>query len=65
LITGKWADIGKFKVPTLRGMAARAPYFHDGVGTTFNDVINSYNLRFSIGFTTQEETDLANFLAAL
>jgi cytochrome c peroxidase len=65
LITGKWADIGKFKVPTLRGMAARAPYFHDGVGTTFNDVINSYNLRFSIGFTNQEEIDLANFLAAL
>jgi cytochrome c peroxidase len=65
LITGKWADIGKFKVPTLRGMAAWAPYFHDGVGTTFNDVINSYNLWFSIGFTTQEETDLASFLTAL
>jgi alpha-tubulin suppressor-like RCC1 family protein len=65
LITGKWADIGKFKVPTLRGLAARAPYFHNGVGTTLNDVVNSYNLRFSIGFTPQDETDLVNFLNAL
>jgi hypothetical protein len=65
LITGKWADIGKFKVPTLRGLASRAPYFHDGVGTTFIDVIHSYDARFSIGFTQQDETDLANFLAAL
>jgi hypothetical protein len=27
LITGKWDDIGKFKGPVLRGLAARAPYF--------------------------------------
>ena len=30
LITGKWADIGKFKVPVLRGLSSRAPYFHNG-----------------------------------
>jgi len=29
LSSGKWADIGKFKVPTLRLLAARAPYFHN------------------------------------
>jgi hypothetical protein len=65
LITGKWADLGKFKVPSLRGLAARAPYFHDGTGTTQFDVIQSYNKRFNIGFTVQEQTDLANFLNAL
>jgi cytochrome c peroxidase len=27
LITGKWTDIGKFKGPMLRGLAARAPYY--------------------------------------
>jgi cytochrome c peroxidase len=65
LITGKWADIGKFKVPTLRGLASRAPYFHDGAGTTINDVLHSYDARFTIGFTPQERSDLANFLNAL
>ena len=27
---GVWADLAKFRVPPLRGLAARAPYFHDG-----------------------------------
>jgi hypothetical protein len=65
LITGKWADLGKFKVPTLRGAAARMPLFHDGTGTTMSDVIQSYDQRFTIGFTTQDRIDLANFLSAL
>src|SRR5207249_9022932 len=26
LITGKWEDVGAFKVPILRGLAARAPH---------------------------------------
>jgi cytochrome c peroxidase len=30
MITGNCADIGKFKGPILRGLAARAPYFHNG-----------------------------------
>lgn len=25
MVTGKWADIGLFKGPTLRALAARAP----------------------------------------
>jgi alpha-tubulin suppressor-like RCC1 family protein len=65
LITGKWADISKFKVPTLRGLAARAPYFHSGVGTTTIDVIHSYEARFNISLSNQDETDLSNFLSAL
>jgi cytochrome c peroxidase len=32
LISGKCADLGKFKVPRLNGLAARAPYFHNGAG---------------------------------
>jgi cytochrome c peroxidase len=34
LITGKFADVGKFKGPILRGLAARAPYFHNGSAQT-------------------------------
>ena len=30
LISGKWLDIGKVKVPILRGLAAHPPYFHNG-----------------------------------
>ena len=30
LVTGKWKDIGRFKGPILRALAARAPYFHNG-----------------------------------
>ena len=26
-VTGAWSDLGRFKTPTLRGLAARAPYF--------------------------------------
>lgn len=65
LITGKWADIGKFKGPILRGLAARAPYFHNGVAANLKDVIEFYNTRFGIGLTEQEKADLAAFMAAL
>lgn len=65
LITGKWADIGKFKGPVLRALAARAPYFHNGSAQTLSDVIDFYNVRFSMGLTQGEKADLAAFLSAL
>lgn len=65
LLTGRWADIGKFKVPTLRGLAARAPYFHGGSSPTIETVVGFYNFRFAMGLTTLERADLANFLRAL
>jgi cytochrome c peroxidase len=65
LITGKWTDIGKFKGPILRGLAARPPYFHNGFAATLTDVINFYNARFAIGFTAQERADLLAFLQSL
>lgn len=65
LITGKWADIGKFKGPILRGLQMRPPFFHDGSAATLQDVIAFYNTRFSIGLTTKEQNDLLAFLQAL
>jgi cytochrome c peroxidase len=65
LISGKCADIGKIKGPILRGLAARAPYFHNGSATTLLDVINFYDQRFSIGFTDQQKQDLVAFLQTL
>jgi hypothetical protein len=65
LITGKCADIGKVKGPILRGLAARAPYFHNGSAATLSDVVNFYDQRFGIQFTDQQKADLVAFLSSL
>jgi cytochrome c peroxidase len=65
LLTGKCADIGKIKVPQLRGLAAHAPFFHDGSAQDLASVVNFYNSRFNINFTSQEKQDLIQFLRTL
>jgi hypothetical protein len=65
LITGKWTDIGKFKGPILRGLAGRAPYFHNGSAATLDEVVDFYNGRFNIGLSAQEHVDLVAFLRSL
>src|SRR5208283_5116143 len=80
LISGNCNDIGSFKTPTLRGIAARAPYFHDGSAATLEDVVNFYNQRFQMcvpttqggtctpeaeGLSQQNIDDLTNFLGSL
>jgi cytochrome c peroxidase len=64
-ITGKWDDLGLFKTPTLRGLAARAPYFHNGIAATLEDVVRHYEKNFGFRFTDQERADLVAFLNAL
>ena len=65
LISAKCADIGKVKGPILRGLAARAPYFHNGSAATLLDVVQFYNQRFNLGFTDQQKSDLVAFLKTL
>jgi cytochrome c peroxidase len=65
MITGKWRDVGKFKGPILRGLAARAPYFHNGSATTLQQVVEFYQTRFNIQLTAQETADLIAFLRSL
>ncbi|HTM09972.1 MAG TPA: hypothetical protein VL754_16430 [Verrucomicrobiae bacterium] len=65
LITGKWKDIGRFKGPVLRDLAARAPYFHNGSAADLKTVVDFYDQRFGIGFTDQEKSDLIAFLETL
>ena len=65
LISGLWKDIGRFKGPTLRGLAAHAPYFHNGSAPDIAAVVDFYDQRFGIGFTDQEKQDLVAFLRAL
>jgi hypothetical protein len=65
MTTGLWADVGRFKVPSLRNLSARAPYFHNGTAGSLDAVVNFYNNRFNMGLTSQEHADLVAFLAAL
>jgi cytochrome c peroxidase len=65
-----------FKVPTLRDVARRGPYFHDGSEPTLEAVIDAYNsggvdrpsrseLIHPLGLTEPEKSDLLAFLKTL
>jgi hypothetical protein len=71
LSTGKWADIGKFKGPILRALAARAPYFHNGSAASLREVVDFYDTRFvirtrfNLGLSERDKEDLVAFLKSL
>ena len=64
MVSGKIADVGQFKPPILRGLAARSPYFHAGTAQNIQMLIHFYNARFQIGLTEDEVNDLGAFLEA-
>ena len=64
-LTGRFADLGKMKGPTLRSLSSRPPFFHHGAADNLTEVIQFYDRRFHIGFTGQEIADLRAFLEAL
>ncbi len=74
------ADLGKFKVPGLRNVALTAPYMHNGMFRTLEEVIEYYDapdtfvpnpvgrdslLARPLGLTAGEKSDLKAFLEAL
>ncbi len=78
--TKKKEDIGKFKVPGLRNVALTAPYMHNGMFQTLEEVIDYYSNPYDfvkkpinmdtlmlkpLNFTKEEKTDLVNFLHSL
>jgi hypothetical protein len=65
LVDGKFDHLGKIKGPILRGLAGRAPYFHNGSAATLMDAVNFYNTRFSLNLTEREREDLVAFLKTL
>ncbi len=65
MVTGKCADIGKFKGPILRGLAGRAPYFHNGSAATLLDAVNFYDTRFQLHLSDGDKDDLVAFLNTL
>jgi cytochrome c peroxidase len=64
-VTGLWNDLARFKTPTIRGLAARAPYFHNGIAETLEDVVRHYERFLGFQFTNRERDDLVAFLNAL
>jgi cytochrome c peroxidase len=62
---GSFKDLNKFKTPNLRGLAARAPYFHGGTAEMLEAVVWHYEKNLGFVFTPDEEADLVAFLKAL
>lgn len=65
LLTGNCADINRIKGPILRGLAARAPYFHNGAAATLDEVVDFYNQRFQMNLSDEQKRDLVAFLKSL
>jgi hypothetical protein len=65
LITGHCADFNRVKGPILRGLAARAPYFHNGSAANLHQLVNFYNQRFNMSLTGRQAKQLVAFLNAL
>lgn len=76
LVTRHDRDRGAFKTPTLRSIVETAPYMHDGVFLTLEEVIDFLDqggggnptlspLMKRLGLTQEEKTDLLAFLEAL
>jgi cytochrome c peroxidase len=80
VITGNVEDLGRFKVAPLRNVAVTAPYMHNGMFKTLEEVIDFYNetgtvikypvnkdtsLAKPLGLTVAEKADLKAFLVSL
>jgi cytochrome c peroxidase len=79
-VTQKESDMGKFKTPGLRNVAVTAPYMHNGMFKTLEQVVDYYNdpskfvsgpinmdksLLQPIGLSEKEKHDLVSFLKTL
>ena len=65
LTTGRCADVGKITLQSMRGLAARAPYFSNGLAKDLRGVVDYYDRRYTIGYTEQEKQDLVNLMSVL
>jgi hypothetical protein len=65
LTSGKCADVGKITLQSLRGLAARPPYFSNGLAKDLEEIVDYYERRYNIGYTAQEKQDLINLMSVL
>ena len=64
-MSGKCVDVNRIKGPILRGLAARAPYFHNGAAANLDEIVNFYNLHFQMNLTERHKKQLVAFLNSL
>ncbi len=75
-ITKNPKDVNKFRTPSLRELKYTAPYMHNGIFYTLDEVVDFYDkgggqgpnksaLIKPLGLTDQEKKDLVSFLEAL
>lgn len=76
LVTRDPSDIGAFRTPSLRNVAQRAPYMHDGSFKTLEEVVEFYDRGgtanpylspsiHALFLSNEEKKDLVEFLRAL
>lgn len=76
VITQRPEDWGRFRTPTLREVARTAPYMHNGMFATLDEVVAFYNAGGGdhknksaelkpLGLTAEEQKDLVAFLKSL
>jgi hypothetical protein len=65
LVTGLCSDFNRGKGPILRGLAARALYFHNGAAASLHELVNVYDKRFQMGLTETPKRQLEAFLDSL
>jgi cytochrome c peroxidase len=65
LLTGLCSDVNRIKRPILRGLAARAPYFHNGAAQNLTELVNFYHQRFQMNLSDKEKQQLIAFLNSL
>jgi len=54
-----------YRTTPLRGLWQHAPYFHNGVATTLDGVVEVYNTRKALGLSAQQKADLVQYLKSL
>jgi cytochrome c peroxidase len=57
--------VNRIKGPILRGLASRAPYFHNGAAQNLDQLVNFYNQRFQMNLSDEEKKQLIAFLNSL
>lgn len=65
LVTGLCTDLNRMKVPMLRGLAGRAPYFHNGSAADLRQVVDFYDKRFQMNLTRKQKEQMTAFLNSL
>lgn len=55
----------QWRVTPLKGIWQHAPYFHDGSAATLSAVVDKYNTSKNLGLSSQEKTDLTEYLKSL